>query len=510
MLAVVGRGEPRALLTLKAVNIVVSTAITYAYAALLASLLNDGLSVLSASVAALQSTRETTKRLSLDLSERVTSAVAALAGVLDRKQDAGPAVEAVVAVLAESRRVLPAEPALPEIDMPARLLAMRRRLATWVLRLVLAGAIANLIVHLVWPSPIRPPPTVPLMSALVSVVVVLGIVDALRPRWFVRVNVALHVAALGMLAWATVSWLELRPGLPPSTSFWGVFALLATAVVGLHLGVVILGVGTLSLVAGVLYPPFNWTLPLNLLLAYGLVCWLVHDMPRQLVARLSERRAEAVREIRLRRRLVATLFHDLANPLTVVQTTLMFLAEGSAEPDDLATMHEMVDRMQAILEAATGRARELRTVSAGHLFHAMDQLFAKRLQSKGVALRTHGPAQARVVCRETLLTESVLGNLVSNALKFSPPGAEIDLRIEERPDSVVIAVEDRGPGLPAEVREALATGRSSVSRLGTAGEQGHGHGLMLAQDYVREMGGSLELAEREGGGLSARVLLKAG
>ena len=38
--------------------------------------------------------------------------------------------------------------------------------------------------------------------------------------------------------------------------------------------------------------------------------------------------------------------------------------------------------------------------------------------------------------------------------------------------------------------------------MGTEGEQGHGHGLMLAQDYLREMGGSLELVDREGGGLS--------
>ena len=79
-----------------------------------------------------------------------------------------------------------------------------------------------------------------------------------------------------------------------------------------------------------------------------------------------------------------------------------------------------------------------------------------------MVLRTAGPVQAQVLCRETLLTESVLGNLVSNALKFSPPGAR------DRPsgprsdaDAVVITVEDRGPGLPADVREALATGRSS-------------------------------------------------
>jgi signal transduction histidine kinase len=261
---------------------------------------------------------------------------------------------------------------------------------------------------------------------------------------------------------------------------------------------------------GALQAAYNWTLPLNLLLANALVCWLVHDLPRQLVARLSKQRAEAAREIRLRRRLVATLFHDLANPLTVVQSTLMFIDDGSAKPDDVETVREMVARMQAILEAATGRARELRAVSAGHLFHAIDHLFSRRLRSKGVALRTHGPVETQVLCRETLLTESVLGNLVSNALKFSPPGADIDLSVEARPDSVVIAVEDRGPGLPADVRESLATGGSSVSRLGTGGEQGHGHGLMLAQEYVREMGGSLELAEREGGGLSARILLKAG
>jgi len=170
----------------------------------------------------------------------------------------------------------------------------------------------------------------------------------------------------------------------------------------------------------------------------------------------------------------------------------------------------MVGRMQNILGAAMVKDSDLSVVEVGRLFDAMETLYRERLRAKGLVLSTHGPRGARVRCREVLLTESVLANLLSNAVKFSPSGGTIDLRADEERDWVQLAVQDRGPGLPADVRAALSRGRTSVSRPGTGGERGSGYGLMLAQDYVREMGGTLDLEERTGGGLVARVRLPAG
>ena len=493
-------------------NVCISIFITYPFALVLAERVREGATDLAKSTAVLQATRQATQKLSHDLSQRVASAVVELKSALDAGDDAVMrAAEATGTLLAESQRAVPAEPALVETQLETHMAELRSRVAKWAFRVVLFGGSALFLRTILAPVDKAPIAVVPISAFTLAVLALLTLLDELRPRWFRTLFIAFNVFIAFILSYFAATWSLWKPGLPPTVVLWNVVPLLATAVVGLELGLfqVVLAV-VVILICAWPYAALSWTVPVDNALACGLICWLLWRAPRDLIALLSAQHAAAAAEIRQRRRLIATLFHDLASPLLVVQATSALAAEGLGEPDDAMRTHEMVDRMQSILKAATGEGSDVSAVEAGRVFDAMEALFRERLRAKGLVLTTRGPREARVLCREALLTESVLGNLLSNAVKFSPSGGAIELRVEEQRGSVLFVVEDRGAGLPSDVRVALSKGLTSVSRPGTGGEQGNGYGLMLAQDYVRDMKGTLELEERAGGGLSARIRLQAG
>ena len=108
-------------------------------------------------------------------------------------------------------------------------------------------------------------------------------------------------------------------------------------------------------------------------------------------------------------------------------------------------------------------------------------------------------------CHHGLLRDSVLANLLTNTLKFSPRGSAVTLSARREGDRAVLEVADRGPGLPSGIVELLDKGRRLESLRGTEGETGSGLGLLQACDYVQLMGGRVRFEDRKGGG--TRVVL---
>ncbi len=104
-------------------------------------------------------------------------------------------------------------------------------------------------------------------------------------------------------------------------------------------------------------------------------------------------------------------------------------------------------------------------------------------------------------------TWQILSNLVSNALKFSPPDTAVQVRLRSGDGSVAVEVADHGPGVPAEQREMLfgrfARLPSSVTTPGA------GLGLFIARSLAEVQGGGLELAgpSSEGGGATFTLTL---
>ena len=93
----------------------------------------------------------------------------------------------------------------------------------------------------------------------------------------------------------------------------------------------------------------------------------------------------------------------------------------------------------------------------------------------------------------------IVGNLVSNVEKYAADGRWIGLHSALRDGSLVVAVADRGPGIPVRSRERIFRPFERVHRKVSEGSSGTGLGLTIARELAQRMGGSLDLLECERG-----------
>jgi two-component system OmpR family sensor kinase len=101
-----------------------------------------------------------------------------------------------------------------------------------------------------------------------------------------------------------------------------------------------------------------------------------------------------------------------------------------------------------------------------------------------------------------------VANLLANAVKHTPPGTEIRIRVERGGDGVLIIVDDRGPGVPEKHQRAIFEifNRGDTDSSYTSGT---GIGLSLVSQFAALHGGQVWVEENPGGGASFRVLLPA-
>ncbi len=96
-----------------------------------------------------------------------------------------------------------------------------------------------------------------------------------------------------------------------------------------------------------------------------------------------------------------------------------------------------------------------------------------------------------VVTADTDMLATILRNLISNAIKFSPEGGKIQIISEEIEDKVRIGVKDSGIGMPEDMALKIFDNDPNLPREGTAGEKGSGLGLQICKDFVIKNGGKI-------------------
>ena len=104
-------------------------------------------------------------------------------------------------------------------------------------------------------------------------------------------------------------------------------------------------------------------------------------------------------------------------------------------------------------------------------------------------------------------TQTILRNLVSNAIKFTPAGGTISLKGDRAQPGIAMIVSDNGIGIPQEKLDSLFSFKARKSTFGTSGEKGLGLGLQLVYEFVSLNKGEIEVTSREGKGTSFTVLL---
>ncbi len=192
----------------------------------------------------------------------------------------------------------------------------------------------------------------------------------------------------------------------------------------------------------------------------------------------------------------AELLHDeVGGPLTPVQRQVVgIMRDNSVKLQRL--IEELLDYQRALHAAAS---LEMKTVRLDAL--VADAARAHQLAAASKGLRLRIDAQNATLEADPEKLRSIVDNLISNAVKFTPPGGTITVRAADRGDGrAEIDVVDSGPGIPAEERESVFNlffrGRTKAE----SAVKGSGLGLAIARELVEAHGGQISVVGGGSGG----------
>jgi signal transduction histidine kinase len=117
------------------------------------------------------------------------------------------------------------------------------------------------------------------------------------------------------------------------------------------------------------------------------------------------------------------------------------------------------------------------------------EVYASELERKQLSIKVELEPAIHVRAHPDLLAVTILANLVSNALKFSPLGGCLTVSSEVRDEFAAIWVGNEGDALDTKMLNDIRAGTLTRSASGTSGERGHGFGLRLVRDFAIMMGG---------------------
>ena len=213
---------------------------------------------------------------------------------------------------------------------------------------------------------------------------------------------------------------------------------------------------------------------------------------------------------RQRRHLVADVAHELRTPLSNVQGYVEALRDGVLEPDaqTLATIHQQVLYLSELVEdlrllADTEAGDFTLHLESGSLADALRDCIEgvrARAEAKGVALASRLPASAPDVLFDRTRLAQVVGNLLDNALRHTPPGGSVSVTLEFGADVAAVSIRDTGEGIPEEQLPFVFDRfyRVDPSRSRITG--GVGLGLTIARQLVEAHGGSIRAESTPGQG----------
>jgi PAS domain S-box-containing protein len=213
-----------------------------------------------------------------------------------------------------------------------------------------------------------------------------------------------------------------------------------------------------------------------------------------------------------RRQLVGMFAHDLKTPVVAVAGLLRRLAQGKlgqlpeAQAAYVATISREIARLEKLINNFLDYVRlDLHIITPLPSAVQVDkecQEVLNRLQplaeEKGISLQAEYPPEPVVLQADPLLLQRALGNLLENAIKYSPPDSAVNLRVDDLGSEVQFAVQDQGPGISAadqqHLFEMLFRGNSAH------GESGSGLGLAIVKRIVDAHDGRIWVTSQAGQG----------
>jgi signal transduction histidine kinase len=223
-----------------------------------------------------------------------------------------------------------------------------------------------------------------------------------------------------------------------------------------------------------------------------------------------------------RRNLTADVAHELRTPLHIIQGNLEGLLDGVYQPtaehltamlDETRRLARLIDDLRLLSLAESGQlVLHKEVIAVDELFADLSTSFGGQAEARGVQLCIEKPDRlaGMTVNADVGRLYQVLGNLVVNALRYTPPGGSITFQGEHIPGGVRLSVHDTGQGIAPEdlpsIFDRFWRGDPARSRAEGAGG---GLGLAIARQLVLAHGGRIEAESQPGQGATFIVQLPA-
>ena len=233
------------------------------------------------------------------------------------------------------------------------------------------------------------------------------------------------------------------------------------------------------------------------------------DLPteiRPFVTAINRLLARVSDAIDAQRRFVADAAHELRSPITALSLQAERAAQAAALPEaterlamlrkGLSRTRQLLDQLLALARAQSDGAVALREISLRDALRGVLEDLMPLAEAKRIDLGVEGHSDGRVAATEIQL-KTLIGNLVENAIRYTPAGGRVDVSITAAPGRILLTVTDTGPGIEPAERERVFDPFYRV--LGSA-ETGSGLGLSIVRTIAARIGAEVSLDEAGGEG----------
>ena len=219
-------------------------------------------------------------------------------------------------------------------------------------------------------------------------------------------------------------------------------------------------------------------------------------------------------------RFFSIIAHDLKNPFNSLLGLTDLLIKNYESMDDarkrvfIKDIHDSSNQVYRLLEnllewsrIQTGRMPwNPRSIVIGDLTSVVISLFRQSANEKRINLKVEGDLELRIFADKNMM-ETILRNLVSNAIKFTGEGGSVAVALSSKADMTVVSVRDTGLGMTIEEISLLFRIDVHHTTPGAGNEKGTGLGLILCEDLVKRNNGTITVESEKGRGSVFTLIL---
>ncbi|WP_260396810.1 hybrid sensor histidine kinase/response regulator [Variovorax sp. KBW07] len=203
---------------------------------------------------------------------------------------------------------------------------------------------------------------------------------------------------------------------------------------------------------------------------------------------------------------LATLAHELRNPMAPLSTALAILTRKTLTPEAALPYYQLMGRQVEHMVRLVNDLMEVSRITRGKIELQLGELALNEVIRGAVelsrplvdagrhTLAVHVPEVSEAVEGDSVRLTQVFSNLLNNAAKYTPEGGRIDVFVERDDGHAVVRIRDSGTGIPADMLGAIFDMFVQVSGTARAAQGGLGIGLTLVKSLVELHGGTIKAA----------------